>query len=173
MTDNHETLDRLIDGLPREIAPRRDLWPGIRNALDAREPSAATPPRWPLGLAAALLVGLSSLTTYGVMRVSAPAPTQLTIVEAPAPPISYGLGRGGLTVEVEAQLAALSPTTRAVIESNLNEIRASIAAIHAALSEDPGNASLQQLLYSTHQRELEMLRTISRMQGLNADGVAI
>ena len=70
----NEALDAQLARLPREVAPRRDLWPEIAARL--QEDDAADAPKevryartvwWQLG-AAVVLVTVSSLTTWLVMN---------------------------------------------------------------------------------------------------------
>ncbi len=180
MTDYDDNLMERAGRLPRELPPGRDLWPGIeagiRQAEARRTPGHAQ--RFFLRAAAAVaLMAVSSLATWVVMRGQA-VPTAPAVAEA-----SFGdrhvLGpefiqaRNDLATRVASSLERLSPETRTVVEGNLNEIRRSIAAINEALAQEPSSASLQQLLYSTYQQELSVMREISRLEQIGTEGVSI
>lgn len=155
--------------LPSEIQPQRDLWPQIEAQIGARRaPSRRRP--WLLALAAALaLVAVTAGVTWQL------AQSQLAV---PATGVMAELAAGGtvnraaaevqymrtqLTQSLEANLSRLPPDSRKVIVENLLEIRASLVAIEQALASNPGNPSLQQLLYTTYERELAVLADANRI----------
>jgi hypothetical protein len=79
---------------------------------------------------------------------------------------SYHLGpefmeaRDDLASRMDAELARLSPETRAAIERNLADIRAAINEINRALANEPDNALLQDLLLSAYREELTLMRKV-------------
>lgn len=177
MTDERDDLLARAARLPREVRPARDLWPGIEAGIREVQDSPRAMP-WTMRLAAAVaLMAVSSLSTWGLMRGG----NELTQEQLAS--VSFGahtvLGpefvqaRDDLAVRVAASLDRLSPETRTVVQGNLAEIRRSIAAINEALRDEPSNASLQQLLYSTYQQELSVMREISRLEQISAEGVSI
>ncbi len=180
MTDYDDTLMDRAARLPREVRPARDLWPGIEAGIRQTQAASAGSGARPLLLrvaAAVALMAVSSLVTWTVMRGQA-VPTAPTMAAA-----SFGdrhvLGpefiqaRNDLAARVALSLDRLSPETRTVVEGNLTEIRRSIAAINEALAQEPSSASLQQLLYSTYQQELTVMREISRLEQIGTEGVSI
>ena len=56
--------------LPKDVAPSRDLWPGIAARLTEAQAAPAKPAfRWPLALAAAVAVAsVSALLTWSLVR---------------------------------------------------------------------------------------------------------
>ena len=55
----------------------------------------------------------------------------------------------------------MSPETRADVEASLQTIRGAITDINAALSEEPNNPLLQELLLSSYREELAVMRQIN------------
>lgn len=169
-----DAIMRAARALPRDVAPARDLWPGIESAIEEEQ----RPARWQryAGYAAAvvLLVGGSSGVTWmaatggdEAQPVAAiePAPLEVQTVSA-----SFGgdfvLGqeyldtRQQLVTRLEARLAELSPEQRAEIERNMAEIRASIDQINTVLADEPDNALLRELLMTAYRDELQMMKRV-------------
>jgi hypothetical protein len=63
-TDDEQPPLQRIAGLPREIQPRKDLWPGIALRIDSAPkvvgPAARRFPAWPAAIAASLIVAFSA-----------------------------------------------------------------------------------------------------------------
>ena len=171
MNENQRFDDKLMEAaqaLGTEVAPERDLWPDIENAI--AKPSRG---RWNTVFAQAaaviLLVGASSGLTYLAMTKQTtyvtPSPTGLNYEQA-----SFGehymLGpdyqdaRDSLKARLDDGLVRLSPEARAEILKNLNAIRAAIEEINRALAYDPDNALLQELLLGTYQEELSLMMKV-------------
>ena len=64
---------------------------------------------------------------------------------------------------IESQKEALTPETRAVLDANLETIDEALAQVRAALRKDPGNGPLTHLLSSTHQKKLDALQRVVRL----------
>lgn len=187
---NDQELDQAIRDLPRQITPPNDLWPHIEKRLAPRGEHGAQDHAahavaarasgnghlW--GLAATvLLVATASLTTFVATRahyaplgvpeglvVQRPTPSQeWTPAAANVLPVDYTMARGELMAILEASLQRLDPASRRVVAGNLLEIRAALTTIELALAEDPDNASLQQLLVTTSQQELSLLKSVQRL----------
>jgi hypothetical protein len=172
-----EALDAQLARMPREIAPRHDLWPAIATRLQHGE-EAETPVErrdtryawWQLG-AAVVLVAVSSLTTYLVMNREKAQSEQLAAVELVQHelgaerflPAGYVKARLELSAAFDDSLARLSPATRQVVETNLRDIERSLKEINDALARDPGNATLQQLLLAASTQELQYLDEVRRL----------
>ncbi|MEM9383968.1 MAG: hypothetical protein AAGA68_02840 [Pseudomonadota bacterium] len=187
---NDQELDQAIRELPQQLTPPNDLWPQIEKRLTNHDARAAQEHRsgaaraathgngrlW--GLAATvLLVATASLTTFVATRAHyapldnqdelmarlAPPTEALTPIEASVLPVDYTMARGELMAILEASLERLDPASRRVVAGNLLEIRAALTTIELALAEDPDNASLQQLLVTTCQQELSLLKSVQRL----------
>lgn len=170
----NDSKDRLMADaarLPKSVAPRRDLWPGIEAAItEAAEPAPGARVRFAQAAAVLLLVAASSLITY-----------TLTVEEPDLSPVTtsgklnletasfggeyqlgsdYQLARAGLESRLELVLERLSPEQRAEVEENLDIIQGAIAEINAALEEEPDNVLLQELLLDTYREELAVMRNV-------------
>ena len=174
MNGNQSFDDKLMEAaraLETEVAPERDLWPDIESAI--ARPSRG---RWNRVFAQAaavlLLVGASSGLTYLAMNNRTPSAT-------PSPQLSgltyeqasfgdhYMLGpdyqdaRNNLRAQFDEALERLTPEARADVVKNVDAIRSVIEEINRALSNDPDNALLQELLLSTYQDELSLMMKVN------------
>jgi hypothetical protein len=157
------------------IAPERDLWPGIEAAIAPPARRSRTP-YFAQAAAVLVLVAGSSLLTYLVvdkepMVIERPVPAGLVLEDASFGgqyelSSGYKLARTNLQVQMQSELAKLSPEARAEVEQNLGVIRDAIAEINTALAEEPGNALLQELLLKTYREELAVMRKVG---GLTQD----
>ncbi len=164
--DFDDRLDRAAAQLATHIAPRRDLWPGIEQAI-------AAPRRRMTWLAQAaavvLLVGASSTVTWFVAKDDRPvaAVSPDLVFERAAFGGDYSLGpgfldaRNGLRAELDAEFGSLSPEVQSEVRTNLDVIHQAIVNINAELEKDPDNALLQQKLLSAYRQELNLLRRVS------------
>jgi hypothetical protein len=184
MNERDRQLNQAIEALPRDIPPRRDLWPDIEARLHARELDAPAPDLagtgagrrwlngWQAAAAAVLLMSATSLVTFVATRqhyepdatyAASDGGTGFTLVSSEVLPIDYRMARGELMAVLESSLDRLDPTSRRIVETNLAEIRTALAAIDRALADDPDNASLQQLFVATTQQELSLLQSVQRL----------
>ena len=167
--------------LPASIAPSRDLWPGIAEAIEEqRKAPSRGAPGWNRVFAQAaavlLLIGGSSGITWLAMKQD----VQTVSTEPSADALQfrpvagsfgsqYHLGadfldaRNDLKARLEEELERLSPETRAEVQANLDTIRAAIVEINLALAKEPDNALLQQLLMNAYRDELAVM---SRVDGM-------
>ena len=173
--DRNDPILARAANLPTEIAPERDLWPGIAAQLDMPVSTLGQPRRnwhWHVALAAGVVVvALTAAVTWrvAVMQFAAPpadvlAELMQTGTDATLQPeVELVDMRNELLDSLQASLSRLPPESQRIVVDNLLEIRASLSAIEAALSLDPDDASLQQLLYTTYEQELQMLGNLHRM----------
>lgn len=169
--DRNDSMVAAAGRLATEISPERDLWPGIAESI--RRPRRS---RWLPMLAQAaavvLLVGASSGVTYLAMKDDQQA-TQITVPDLLFEPASFSAGyalgpeyleaRSDMAARLDAEMARLSPGTRADVERNLMLIRSAIAEINAALETEPTNVLLQQLLLNTYQEEFSVMRQVESL----------
>ena len=154
--------------LPKDVAPSRDLWPGIAARLN-ESPRRAASFGWPMALAAGLLVAaVSALLTWGLVREPAAPPVVADTRPAdPAiVPVNYGKNSGlspveiatrdELLVQFQRRIESLSPATRTTVLKNLAVIQQAANEIDAALAQDPASGLLNQLLHDTYRRELQL-----------------
>jgi anti-sigma factor RsiW len=166
--------------LPEEIRPAQDLWPDIAARLRGPEGMRLVPrtglARWmgPMSIAAAaaVVVALSAaLWTRGgsVIIPSVPQGSlQPIAVGAPSSILldserDYARATADLMAAIEAQKETLAPETRAVLDANLKTIDDALAQVRAALVKDPGNSQLAHLLTSTHQKKVDALKRVVRL----------
>ncbi len=161
--------------LPTEISPERDLWPGIAARLERPAGASGRPGRswhWPAAMAAGLVVvALTAAITWRLAVIQFAAPPAEVLAGLIHDDRSAGSQPGAELVDVRNQLlgslhqtlSRLPPESQRTVVDNLLEIRASLDEIEAALSRDPDDASLQQLLYTTYEQELQMLWNLNRM----------
>jgi len=171
----------------RDVAPARDLWPGIEARLGAppltvvraNEGARSGAPRRvsfsiaQLAAAAVLLMAISAATAWVVsnrMRGSSiPAAAAIQAeVEPTAPPdvvrpVNFADPQYDAAVsDLERALAErrndLNPRTVEILERNLRLIDAAITQARQALEQDPGNAYLNRHLVESRRRKLELLR---------------
>ena len=183
MTEQDDKMSAEARKLATEIAPKRDLWPGIEAAIkeqsDVSRPPLQT--RWYAQAAAVfLLAGASSMVTYSVMKYSessGPAepetvvqvvPTNMTFERAAfggehTLDSVYGRAAGNVQSNLDKELENLSPEARADVERNLAVIRQAIDDISEALEEEPDNEFLQELLVQAYRNELALMNRVGNM----------
>ncbi len=162
--------------LPKDVAPSRDLWPGIAARLAGAQAAPAKPAfRWPLALAAALAVAaVSALLTWSLVRDPQTAGPEV-IAQAPAAagefvPVSYGPNSGLTEKELAARdelfaqfrgaFESLRPETRDAIVKNMAVMQAAADEIDAALAKDPASGMLKGMLVGTYKQELQLYSTV-------------
>ena len=163
-----EKLDYAARQLAKEMAPERDLWPGIEQAI--RVPARRRTPWYAQAAAVVLLVGASSGVTYVVVKDDASPVNGVSselVFEQAAFGGNYHLGpgfqdaRNSLRAQLDVELARLSPEARQDIQANLDVIHGAIVEINSALEKEPDNVLLQSKLLSAYREELTLLRRVS------------
>lgn len=171
-----DAVMRAARALPQEIAPERDLWPGIEAAIAARRARRGWQWNRLLAQAAAvvLLVGGSSGVTWLVLERGgagdlAPAGTAEALqFDTVAGNFGgrYHLGpefvdaRADLAAGLDDKLRQLPPETRVAVEKNIADIRAAIGEMNRALASQPDNALLQGLLLDAYREELDLMKKV-------------
>ncbi len=157
-----DRLDRLVAELPEAIEPGRDLWPEIEAALEPIAlPEPPARPRWPLAVAAALLIGLLA----GGLAVHLARPGEATPARPQTPALraergwqaELALADAELASALEARRGTLDPEVLAVIERNLEVIDIALADTAAALAADPDNARLEAALAEVWRQRIALL----------------
>jgi hypothetical protein len=153
-----KSLDEQLSNLSRDIAPSRNLWPGIAGRLRPNARRAR-----PMAFAAAAAVAgacVASALTWAVLhgRPASPAPqlaAHAPSFDEPRNP-SYVAARDSLELNFRERLKLLDPATRAQIEASLAVIRHAHEDIRKALASDPASPVLEQLWQSTWHDELDL-----------------
>lgn len=141
----NDRLDDLVRRLPKQIEPRRDLWPDIRSRLRPRRPAAGTPL---FKLAAAALAGAIAVGGYFALRPGAPAPGNAART---APPAAQNLERA-----------------QTVIARNLETLDRTISSIRDALRNDPDNTTLYGFLAEAYRQQNRLMLERSRLSLLRS-----
>lgn len=145
-----------VHALPRSVPPERDLWSGIAPRLS--RPSAwgfarlSRAPRLALQLAAAIgliLIGAALAAAWLAQR----APTAFATDQA-----RYNAASAALAERLAQEPGVLAPDTRAVVQRNLAIVDAAIKEAEAALTANPGNTALEQMLITRYEQRLSLLR---------------
>jgi hypothetical protein len=144
--------------LPRSAVPVTDLWPGVRERIEARRRSGRVlVPAWMLAAAAVILVVLSSGGTALLLRPSPAIPVQpsvrVALLEA-----EYTEAAQELAMALNRVRDSLSPETVATIERNLAVIDQALAESRRALARDPGNTALEQVVVAAWRQKVDLLR---------------
>jgi hypothetical protein len=168
---NNETNDKLraaLAKLPQEVAPGRDLWPGIAARI-GRPARAVVRPLWVYGLAASLLVGVGAAGMWFSLSRQAggpPQPASLAMSTAGGD-TAYFAARAAYAEGSVQSAQNLSPATRAVILKNLRIIEGSMQDIQQALAKDPNNIQLRGLLYDLYKNEAQLMSATQQLQTRN------
>jgi hypothetical protein len=169
-----------LGSLSKVVPPGEDLLPGI-HARIAGAPGelhhrALWTARRPLAAAAVVLLLASSATTVFLSRGGSPphppaaaAPSvplvgggvafaQFRVLEA-----EYVRAADELRKALERQEGVLDPATAEALERNLRIIDQAIRESRAALLADPNSEMLQQMLLTTYERKLDILRRVETL----------
>ncbi len=158
---NDEKLQKAVDRLPRDVAPDRDLWPGIAGRIGRKQRHR---PLWAYGLAASLFVAVGAGSVwFGVARHT-PEAAAPQLAAAPSPEAAYFAQRAAFAENTVESAPNLNPATRAVILKNLQVIEGSMQQIEQALEQDPNNPRLRALLYDLYQNEARLLAATQQIQ---------
>jgi hypothetical protein len=154
------------------LDPPRAIWPIVHDRITARPTRAFSRP-WQLAVAAVLLIALSSAITARVVRrpvivvrPEAPIVTPIT-TSLPAPARSLDADYSAIVRELSETLAQrrsqLNPATVAKVEASLRVIDTAINEARAALAADPSNRDLLDLLATSYQQKVELLRRANEL----------
>ena len=160
---NDDKLQKAVERLPQDIAPGRDLWPGIASRIGQKR--RATRPLWAYGLAASLFVAVGAGSLYyGLARQAPGATVPAEVASVPSPDSVYFAQRAAYAENSVQSAPNLAPATRAVILTNLRIIEASMQQIQGALEKDPNNPRLRTLLFDLYQNEAQLLAATQQIQ---------
>ena len=171
------------------IDPGEDLWSQVSQAIESRKtvalPVASNAPGVNaakvgihvspriLAAAAVILIVLSSGVTTVVLRSS---DNQIAVLPSAKVPVAvvlpasfqatedeYARTISELRIAVDAQRGSLSAETIRTVDHSLAVVDSAIAEARAALIADPNNRTLVDLLASSYQKKLDLLRRTSEL----------
>jgi hypothetical protein len=158
--------------LPRDVAPPRDLWPGIAARLGGRDEPRSY---WLMGLAAAAAVLLSVIVAVRQPGSETTGPgttgqgTTIPVSSDRLPPElesaerEYERATAQLLAAIAARRDSLPAETVQALDVNLRAIDQALVDVRAAVRADPTNPRLNHLLASTHQRKVETLLRVVKL----------
>ena len=171
--EERRELARAVEQLPRELAPTRDLLPGIRRATVQR--------RRPLWFWAGMAASLVALSTVAWVTLRAPEKTEtagrITVPDLPQPwsvarvnqlefemaEEEYELAAERLLQLLEEREDSLSPETLELVEENLRIIDQAIDEVRDALESAPEDPANGHALNALHRQKVEFLWRLSRL----------
>jgi len=168
-SDRRDRLELILGAaraLPDEIDPPPQLWSDVQARIQPAVSRARQ--RWLLAAAAVVLVAVSSAVTAFIVR--RPVPVVMRPM-APVRTVSNQLSPAARSVDADYSVAIqelnetlaenrarLDPATVAKVEASLRVIDLAIDEARRALAADPSNLTLLDLLASSYERKLELLR---------------
>ena len=162
MKDNQfeHILQKKLDELPREIQPRRDLWPGIDLALEDQAHRTGKPGRWTAIAASVAVFGLLGLLMLN--DVSDPN-TQVDKLSQLVSSVSeqHEKQKQFLLTTYEQQ-----PALTDNWKEQLNELDNAASVIKSALEEDPGDANLIRMLQQIYQQQIKLIQSVHQPKWL-------
>lgn len=172
-----EALLAAAAAAPTEIPPPEDLWPSLRDRIEAAKVAAITeePPAQPwwaktgvaLGAAAVLVLVTATVTAVLVTpeprgAVPEAATGRLTVPVARWAEVSLLIAdyeglTNSLAREFARQRDRLPPEAVATVEVNLRVIDAALAEIEGVIAQEPHNATLLELLATIYRQKVSVL----------------
>jgi len=136
-----------LAGLKLEMAPQRDLWPGIDSRIGAQRIRRQRAP-WlmAVGIAASLLLVLTASIGLQGLYGSHPPP-----LHAPAV-----LPQVAASDNLLPATNRLHPETRALVKANLKIVDSAETQIRRAIAADPNGEYLKSLLTTTQQQKEQL-----------------
>jgi len=164
------------DGDAADTAAVDTLWPAIRARIDQRK-DAALDARggttgtagWRAGnrlrlvsglAAAACIVAAALVGARRIARRASLTPQVVATTEVADSVTAYQQETQTLLDELELRRALLRPDALTAIDHDLAVVDSAIVELRAAAARDPNNAALHQLLASTYERKIEILKRI-------------
>jgi hypothetical protein len=153
MNQHKPLLQELIDALPREVSPARDLWPGIDHAINLPLRHAAS--YRPYALAASVLLVLGLSLYYGARQ---PIPV---LVDPAIDEYISGLqsehqrSKQAVLVEFQQQQPLYSRW-----EEQLHQLEQAENVVYDALRRDPGNRELLNILRDVQAKQLKLIDAV-------------
>ncbi|HWK54556.1 MAG TPA: hypothetical protein VNR18_09310 [Hyphomicrobiales bacterium] len=151
--DPEHTLQQLLDTLPREHLPQRDLWPGIAYALQPAHHQRRLP-AW-LALAASLLLVLSASLYYGLRQPGSGFDRADLNVLISALQSDHERSKQALLVQYQGRAAVYTDW-----QAQMQELEDAEQAIYAALRQDPENLALLNILRQVQDKQIMLIDAV-------------
>ena len=162
MTDR-DPLRRHLDQLPRDIAPRRDLWPGIASRLDQPDQETSTWRRR-LGLGPVTAVSLVAAASLAVALIAGlerqPLSPAMGTVDVASMSEDYALVRADLLLALDQRCDHAQAACDG-LRSGLIELDRSATDLQQALRDAPAGSQDARRLAARYQRTLEQARGLA------------
>ena len=178
-------LQKRTAQLPREIAPPEGAWSRIAAQIEVESRSARTGVRndrafWQkpafLAAAALFLVAATSITTASVIgrrpsaekspiaAVNVPSSSSpATLAEFTARENDYIATVNALSTTIESAHVELAPETIEKLKESVRIIDAAILEARRALAQDPSNKALMEILSTSYNQKVDLLRRTAEM----------
>ena len=163
--------------LPREVAPPRDLWPGIAERIKTPRRVVPFRPGWlragpgALAAAAAVVLALGAVLLRTQPRPGPGAPGGRLVAVSVTPDTGVGQAEAeyvrataDLMAALESRRPGLAPETLKVVDDNLRIIDGALTALRDALRKDPQNGQLAHMLAATHRKKVDVLRRAMKLK---------
>ena len=152
-----EKLTKALAELPNEIAPERDLWPGIEKAIAITpQLSGDVSKKRLVPVAWAASVALAAVLTWGIMAPDL-ASDQSSIDLVSVMELDFKEQRSVMLASFGQNNISALPQD---MQLQLNALEKARKSIIAALKEQPNNGDLLNLLRFTQQQELNLLEKL-------------
>lgn len=153
----------LSDGLEAE-APMPDLWPSIRDEVLAEPwyrrwwPKDSTPWLGKFAYVPAMVALVLGLVAGPSVRDGLFGPTSAEPASVAQARVTYRMAIAELEAQARADVAKLSPETRAILQASLAEVDQAIARAEAALREAPEDMFAHRMLVDLYDEKIRVLK---------------
>jgi len=150
------SLKDLVNELPKEIEPDRELWSGIEKALANTSQDKSTPKINSNYMALAASITAAVLLTWFSFKPSVIEPAGVLNLASVMKQNFEEQKQLVLTSYGQPEITKLPQD----MQDELNELSAARTAISNALKNDPNNSELLNLLRWTQQQEIDLLKQL-------------
>lgn len=153
MSQAKPSLQDMVNTLPRELPPKRDLWPGINHAINlpARTPFSFRP----YALAASLLLVLGLSVFYGLRQPRPSLPDMALEAYISSLQSDHARSKQAVLIEFQQQ-RALYPQW----EEQLHQLEQAEKMVYDALRRDPDNRELLNILRDVQAKQLKLIDAV-------------
>lgn len=154
--------------LPRDVAPPPEVWTQLRARIGRKNARSAPSRTWVRWIAAAasvvFIVGAALLIPGGRGKVTVSKVSQVRTSPAIARvELHFAETLAELRATLDTQRTNYTPAAANVVDRSLAVIDTAIAETRAAITDDPNNAALVEILSSHYERKVELLQRASEL----------